>query len=88
MGVLRLLLGDQLSADISALQGASPNDDTVVMFEVMEECSYVPHHKQKIVLFLSAMRHFALELQNKVYTVDYLKIFDKENNGSLTGEIK
>ncbi|MEK9685099.1 MAG: cryptochrome/photolyase family protein [Rhodospirillaceae bacterium] len=88
LGVLRLILGDQLSARISALHGASPNDDTVVMFEVMEECSYVPHHKQKIILFLSAMRHFALELQNKGFTVDYVKLDDKENTGSLTGEIK
>ena len=50
MTVLRIILGDQLSEDISALDGLEPGQDTVLMMEVIEECTYVRHHKQKIVL--------------------------------------
>ena len=31
--------------------------------EVHDETTYVPHHRQKIVLVLSAMRHFAAALE-------------------------
>ena len=47
---------------LRALADLDPERDTVLMMEVMEECTYVRHHKQKIVLVLSAMRHFADEL--------------------------
>jgi deoxyribodipyrimidine photolyase-related protein len=57
--VLRIILGDQLSLDLSALNALVPGRDTVLMMEVMEENTYVRHHKQKIVLVLAAMRHFA-----------------------------
>ena len=63
MATLRLILGDQLSADISALADIDATKDIVLMLEVDEECRYVPHHQQKIVLFLSAMRHFAQNLR-------------------------
>ncbi len=59
MGVLRVVLGDQLSPDLSALDGLDPAADVVLLAEVTGECTYVRHHKQKIVLVLSAMRHFA-----------------------------
>ena len=55
MGLLRLVLGDQLSPDIAALDGIDPARDVVLMAEVMGECTYVPHHKQKLVLVLSAV---------------------------------
>ena len=53
MGVLRLILGDQLSPDIAALEGVDAARDVVLMAEVMGECTYVPHHRQKLVLVLS-----------------------------------
>ena len=37
--------------------------DTVLMMEVVEEATYVSHHKQKLTLIFSAMRHFAEELR-------------------------
>ena len=55
MTALRVILGDQLSRGIAALEGLAPGD-TVLLAEVMGECTYVPHHPQKIVLILSAMR--------------------------------
>ena len=63
MDVLRVVLGDQLSHDVAALQGLDPDQDAVLMMEVRDETEYVPHHKQKLVLILSAMRHFAAELR-------------------------
>ncbi|WP_043363212.1 cryptochrome/photolyase family protein [Belnapia sp. F-4-1] len=87
MGVLRLVLGDQLSPDIAALDGLDPARDVVLMAEVMEECTYVPHHKQKLVLVLSAMRHFAAELRARGIAVDYIRLDDPANSGTLTGEL-
>ena len=51
---LILVLGDQLSDDLSALRLADPTQDVVVMAEVMAEGTYVPHHPQKIGLVLTA----------------------------------
>ena len=59
MSILRVILGDQLSSEISALAGLDPTRDTVLMMEMAEAFSDVGHHKQKLVLVLSAMRHFA-----------------------------
>lgn len=59
MSALRLILGDQLTRSISSLRGLDVARDVVLMVEVMEEASYVRHHKQKIALLFAAMRHFA-----------------------------
>ncbi|CAA9235403.1 MAG: Deoxyribodipyrimidine photolyase [uncultured Craurococcus sp.] len=87
MGLLRLVLGDQLSHDIAALEGIDPGRDVVLMAEVMGECTYVPHHKQKLVLVLSAMRHFAEELRARGIPVDYIRLDDPDNTGTLSGEL-
>jgi deoxyribodipyrimidine photolyase-related protein len=84
--VLRLVLGDQLSRDVAALRGAE-RGDVVLMAEVAEEAGYVPHHKQKLVLVFSAMRHFAAELRTAGLTVDYVRLDDPANSGSLSGEM-
>ncbi|MBC7135769.1 MAG: cryptochrome/photolyase family protein, partial [Oceanibaculum nanhaiense] len=49
-GSLRLVLGDQLSRDLSALDGLNSARDVVLLAEVADEATYVPHHKQKIAL--------------------------------------
>jgi deoxyribodipyrimidine photolyase-related protein len=59
----------------------------VLMIEAAEECRYVPHHKQKLVLFLSAMRHFAAELRARGYAVDYVRLDDTANTGAFTSEV-
>ena len=88
MTTLRLVMGDQLSLDLSALADAGPDSDVVLMLEVEEECRYVPHHQQKLVLFLSAMRHFAAALRARGQRVDYIQLDDPANTGSFTGEIE
>ena len=87
MTVLRVILGDQLSLDIAALSDCDRAHDIVLMMEVAEETTYVRHHKQKIALILSAMRHFAAELADAGYRVDYVRLNDPANTGSFTGEI-
>lgn len=58
------------------------------MMEVAEETTYVRHHKKKIALILSVMRHFAEELREAGWTVDYVKFDDPDNSGSFTGELE
>jgi deoxyribodipyrimidine photolyase-related protein len=86
MTCLRLILGDQLSQDMSSLTDMQPGD-VVLMVEVADEAEHVPHHKQKIVLVLSAMRHFAAELRAKGVTVDYVYLDDPDNTHSFTSEL-
>jgi deoxyribodipyrimidine photolyase-related protein len=57
------------------------------MMEVEEEGSYVRHHKQKLVLVLAAMRHFARSLQALGIRVEYIRLDDPDNTGALTSEI-
>lgn len=84
---LILILGDQLTTMISSLETADRDRDVVLMAEVMEEATYVRHHKKKITFLFSAMRHFAERLRALGWTVDYRRLDDPENTGSLTGEM-
>ncbi|WP_376094671.1 cryptochrome/photolyase family protein [Roseomonas sp. CCTCC AB2023176] len=86
-GALRLVLGDQLTPEVAALRGLDPARDTVLLAEVVTECTYVRHHKQKIVLVLSAMRHFAEALRAKGIRVRYVHLDDPDNTGTLGGEV-
>ncbi len=88
MSALRFVLGDQLSRSIPTLRGIDPQQDIVLMVEVAEETTYVPHHKQKITFILSAMRHFAEELRAEGIVVDYVRLDDPDNSGSFTGELQ
>lgn len=87
MSCLRIVLGDQLSLDLSALADLDGRRDTVLMMEVLDEQIYVRHHKQKIVLVLSAMRHFAEELGRRGVRVDYVRLDAEGNTGSFTTEV-
>ena len=71
MSRLILVLGDQLSTNLSSLAAADRLRDSVVMAEVQEEASYVPHHPKKIIFIFSAMRHFAKQLREQGWQVDY-----------------
>ncbi|MBT8049895.1 MAG: cryptochrome/photolyase family protein [Gammaproteobacteria bacterium] len=88
MSTLHLILGDQLSRSISALQDIDLEHDVVLMAELADEALYVPHHKQKLVLIFSAMRHFAAELESEKIEVDYVSLEDKGNSDSFTGEVE
>jgi deoxyribodipyrimidine photolyase-like uncharacterized protein len=87
MKTLRFILGDQLTRGISSLDGLDKANDVVLMVEVWDETTYAPHHKQKIVLVLSAMRHFAEELRAEGIAVDYVKLGEPGNTNTFTGEL-
>lgn len=80
MSALRVILGDQLSIP-------SREDDLILMCEVLDEVTYVKYHKKKIAFLFSAMRHFAKELRESGYRVQYVKFDDESNSGSFKGEI-
>ncbi|MEM8919465.1 MAG: cryptochrome/photolyase family protein [Pseudomonadota bacterium] len=84
---LVLILGDQLSHNLSSLQHSDPGKDRILMAEVMDEATYVRHHKKKIAFVFAAMRHFAVELREAGWTVDYVRIDDPDNPGSLNGAL-
>jgi deoxyribodipyrimidine photolyase-related protein len=88
MKTLRIILGDQLSRELSALDGADRKQDAVLFMEVADEGRYVPHHPKKIVFILSAMRHFADELAADGYRVDYVKLDSSRSRGSFTATLQ
>ena len=88
MTALRFVLGDQLDRRISSLFDLDPDTDVVLLVEVTDEATYVPHHPKKIALILSAMRHFASALEQEGVRVDYVRLDAADNSGSFTGELQ
>lgn len=84
---LVLVLGDQLSPDLSSLKAADPAKDRLLMVEVREEATYVRHHKKKIAFLFAAMRHFAETLRGAGWQLDYVQLDAEDNAGSFSGEV-
>jgi deoxyribodipyrimidine photolyase-related protein len=87
MTVLRVVLGDQLTRSVAALRDLDPSRDVVLMAEVRDEATYVRHHPKKIAFLFAAMRRFAGELLAKGVRVDYVRLDDPDNEGSLRAEV-
>lgn len=87
MKTLRLILADQLSHSLATLEDIDAPNDVVMLCEVMEEATYVKHHKKKIAFLFSAMRHFAQELAQKGFNVRYVRLDDAANTGNFEGEV-
>ncbi len=87
VGRLILVLGDQLSDDLSALREGDRARDVVVMAEVQAETDYVPHHPRKIAFLFAAMRKHAAHLQAEGWTVRYTTLDDPDNTQSIPGEL-
>ncbi len=85
---LILILGDQLSLSLSSLRQGDKFRDVVLMAEVMAEATYAGHHKKKLALVFSAMRHFAENLRRDGWQIDYVKLEDAGNTQSLRGEVE
>lgn len=84
---LVIVLGDQLDLESSAFDDFDPERDLVWMAEVAEESTHVPSSKQRIVLFLSGMRHFVAALKLKKIPVDYTHLDEAANTGTLSLEL-
>ncbi len=84
---LVIVLGDQLDEQSSALDDFDAAHDMVWMAEVAEESTHVWSSKQRIAIFLSAMRHFARWLERRGISHRYVKIDEPQNVGTLGGEL-
>jgi deoxyribodipyrimidine photolyase-related protein len=84
---LIIVLGDQLDLQASCFDGADPKHDLVWMAEAVEESTHVWSSKSRIALFLSAMRHHARALSAAGWRVDYRRLDDAGNAGSLAAEL-
>jgi deoxyribodipyrimidine photolyase-related protein len=62
---LCVILGDQLNRDSLLFDGFDPQQDRLWMAETLEEQRHVPSHRQRSLVFLSAMRHFAQQLHEE-----------------------
>jgi deoxyribodipyrimidine photolyase-related protein len=71
---LVLVLGDQLDLDAAAFDGFDPAQDAVWMAEVADESTHVWSSKQRIALFLAAMRHFAQALRQAGRPLHYQRL--------------
>jgi deoxyribodipyrimidine photolyase-related protein len=71
---LVIILGDQLTLDNPVLHDFDPTQDQIVMAEVAQESQHVWSHQQRIVLFLSAMRHFASQLRAQQFPLTYFEL--------------
>lgn len=82
MKSLRLILGDQLTHSLPILSDFKEGDQ-VLMMEVYDETSYVPHHPKKIAFLFSAMRHFYEELLERGIEAHYIKLSSSESKDSF-----
>lgn len=78
-----LVLGDMLFDGLPGL----PSEGVVFMMEDWRLCTRVRHHQQKLVLFLSAMRHFRDRLRSQGREVRYIELGHEEDT-SLTERLK
>ncbi len=85
---LVLVLGDQLDLEAAAFDGFDAAQDAVWMAEVGEEATHVWSSKQRIALFLAAMRHFAQALESMGRPLFYRRLDDPDNLGSLAAELQ
>ncbi|MFZ2219629.1 MAG: cryptochrome/photolyase family protein, partial [Rhodoferax sp.] len=80
---LVIVLGDQLDENSSAFDGFDAAQDRVWMAEVAQESEHVWSAKQRIAVFLSAMRHFAANLRAKHWPMTYTELDAPDNPGTL-----
>jgi deoxyribodipyrimidine photolyase-related protein len=85
---LIIVFGDQLDADSAALDGFDPARDAIWMAEVTAESTHVWSHKQRIALFLAAMRHFRDAQRALGRRVFYTELGDADNKGRLSTQLE
>ncbi len=71
------ILGDQLVTHHPALEAAAEafgrDGIKVVLIESQGRAKRLPYHRKKLVLLFSAMRHYAENLRDQGYAVEYLQ---------------
>ncbi len=77
---LAIILGDQLNLDSPLFGHLHKKADRLWMAEVPHEASKVWSHRARIVLFLSAMRHFYQDLKKRGYAGIYHRLDESKAN--------
>jgi deoxyribodipyrimidine photolyase-related protein len=85
---LVIVLGDQLDLGASAFDGFETSRDAVWMAEVSGESTQVWSSKPRTVMFLAAMRHFALALRDAGRPLHYRRLDADGNRGTLAAELQ
>ncbi len=85
---LVLVLGDQLDLEASGFDGFDLRTDAVWMAEVAGEATHVWSSRPRTVVFLAAMRHFALALQAANRPLHYTRLDALGNRGSLAAQLQ
>ena len=85
---LIIVLGDQLDLDAAAFDGFDTRLDAVWMAEAAEESTHVWSSKPRTVMFLAAMRHFALALQAEGRPLHYTRLDAPGNPGRLAAQLQ
>ena len=85
---LIVVLGDQLDLEASAYDNFDARVDAVWMAEVADESTRVWSSRPRIVMFLAAMRHFALALKAANRPLHYAQLDASGNQGSLAAQLK
>ena len=88
MRTLVVVLGDQLDLDAAAFDDFDPALNAVRMAEVAEESQHVWSAKQRIAVFLAAMRHFAQAPRAAGRTLHYTRLNGFDNRGTLAAELE
>jgi len=81
---LIVIFGDQLNFDSSAFDDFDQERDLVWMAEADNESTHVWTHKQRIVIFLAAMRHFRDALKERGDRVLYTQLDDSKQTTRLS----
>lgn len=81
---LIVVFGDQLDRKAAAFDGFDPARDAVWMAEAENESTHVWTHKQRITLFLAAMRHFRDALRDRGETVYYAELNEPKKTARLS----
>ncbi len=67
----RTFLITMCNLSLAELKNYPPADTRILMIESQRKWQALPFHRKKLVLGISAMRHFRLELEQVGYEVDY-----------------
>lgn len=85
---LVVVTGDQLDPEAAWRDDFNPGRDALWMAEVAEESTHVWTHKQRIAVFLSAMRHFAQARRDEGLRVHYTPLGKTDPRNTLASLLR
>jgi len=77
------ILGDQLGVRNAALESARKGRDRLLFIESRRTFGKLPYHRHRLLLILSAMRHFAEEHRAEGWEVEYHTLADAPDMESV-----